>query len=255
MLKWCSYCQKFLGEIPEYEKFTVTHGICAACEPKAFKFTELDLKLAESLREIQERLHDAGRRNDLRAAGRVIEDAAKAKIRGVDVLLGIIAPMLYQVGMDWERGILSVEQEHHFTAYCDELFRLVESKAKYLMPACATQAKEPEVLLMNAPGNNHTLAIRILTLWLWNKGLRAQRFDVPPGIEELTTLVIRTQPKLILVSMALAEQCMSVATVAERIAELPVSIRPRVIVGGYAVKVGLAAAIPGAELMGDISLL
>jgi methanogenic corrinoid protein MtbC1 len=255
MLKWCSYCQHFLGEIPEYEKLTITHGICPACEPKALEFTESDIKLAESLREIQHQLYDAGRRNDLRAAEHIIENAARANIRGVDVLIGIIAPMLYQVGVDWERGILSVAQEHRFTAYCDELFKLVESKVKYLMPACATQTKEPEVLLMNAPGNNHTLAIRILTLWLWNKGLRGRMIDVPATLEELTTLVIRTQPKLILVSMALAEQCLGVTTVAERIAELPASIRPKVIVGGYAVKVGLVSAIPGADLMGDISLL
>jgi methanogenic corrinoid protein MtbC1 len=255
MLKWCSYCQHFLGEIPDYEKLTVTHGICAACEPKALEFTESDLKLAESLRDIQHQLHDAARRNDLGAAEHIIENAARANIRGVDVLIGIIAPMLYQVGEDWKRGILSVAQEHRFTAYCDEMCERVASKAKSLTPAYVTGAKEPEVLLMNAPGNRHTLAIRILSLWLWDRGLRARMIDVPPALEELTTLVTRTQPRLILVSMALAEQCMGVTTIAERIAEVPASIRPKVIVGGYAVKLGLVSAIPGADLIADISLL
>jgi len=71
----------------------------------------------------------------------------------------------------------------------------------------------------------------------------------------LTTQLIRTQPKLILVSIALAEQCMGVTAIAERVAELPSSIRPRVIVGGNAVKLGLVSVIPGADLMGDISSL
>jgi hypothetical protein len=63
MLKWCSYCQQFLGEIPDYEKLTITHGVCAACAANALAFTESDFKLAESLRHIQHQLHDAGRRN------------------------------------------------------------------------------------------------------------------------------------------------------------------------------------------------
>jgi len=255
MLKWCSYCQHFLGEIPDYEKLTITHGVCAACAANALAFTESDFKLAESIRHIQHQLYDAGRRNDLEAAEHIIDNAARANIRAVDILIGIIAPMLYQVGEDWKRGILSVAEEHRFTSYCDEMFKRVASRAKALMPVNATEAKEPEVLLMNAPGNKHTLAIRILTLWLWNKGLRARIIDVPPILEDLTAQVIRAQPRLILVSMALAEQCMGVTTIAERIAELPSSIRPRVIVGGYAVKLGLVSAIPGADLMDDISSL
>jgi methanogenic corrinoid protein MtbC1 len=79
--------------------------------------------------------------------------------------------------------------------------------------------------------------------------------DVPPTLEDLTTQVIRTQPRLILVSMALAEQSIGVTTIVERIAELSSSVRPRIIVGGYAVKLGLVSAIPGADLMGDISSL
>jgi hypothetical protein len=79
--------------------------------------------------------------------------------------------------------------------------------------------------------------------------------DVPATREDLTKQVIRTQPKFILVSMALAEQCTDVIAIAEGIAALPLSNRPRIIVGGFAVKFGLVSAIPGADLMGDISAL
>jgi hypothetical protein len=55
--------------------------------------------------------------------------------------------------------------------------------------------------------------------------------------------------------MTLAEQTPSVVTIAERIAQLPASVRPKVVVGGYAVKMGLITAIPGAHLIADISSL
>ena len=119
MLKWCSYCQRFLGETPDFHNLNVTHGICTACAPGADKFTEADFQLAESLRDIQHQLREAGRRSDLHAAERIIENAAAANVRAVDVLIGIIAPALYQVGEDWRRGIIGVAEEHRFTAFCE----------------------------------------------------------------------------------------------------------------------------------------
>lgn len=233
MLRWCSYCQHFIGEIPDYRNLSITHGICTACETTAFDFTESDFKLADSLRSIQHQLQDAGRASDLAAAQRIIENAATENISPVDVLIGIIAPMLYQVGEDWKRGILSVAEEHRFTSYCNAVFDWIASKVAAEMPACAEGAKDPQILLMNAPGNSHTLAIRILTLWLWNKGLRARMIDPPPSTDELGALIQSTRPKLILISIALAEQQFAgVTALAERVSQLPTSIRPRVIVGG-----------------------
>jgi len=43
--------------------------------------------------------------------------------------------------------------------------------------------------------------------------------------------------------------------VADEIAEMPVTVRSPVIVGGYAVKLGLVSPMPNAELMADISSL
>ena len=145
-------------------------------------------------------------------------------------------------------------EEHRFTAYCEKLFEWIAATVKEEIPPAA-QAPQPEVLLMNAPANNHMLGIRILTLWLRNRGVPARVIDMPPTLEELAQMMIRTRPKSLLISIALAEQSADVAAIAQRIAQLPAPTRPRVIVGGYAVKLGLIAEIPGAELMGDISEL
>ena len=195
MLKWCSYCQRFLGETPDFHNLNVTHGICTACAPGAAKFTESDFQLAESLRDIQHQLREAGRRSDLHAAERIIENAAAANVRAVDVLIGIIAPALYQVGEDWRRGIIGVAEEHRFTAFCEELFNRVASRVKDVAPAPAADQEPSEFLLMNAPGNKHTLAIRILTLWLRSRGAASRVLDSTPSPEELAAMVIRNPPK------------------------------------------------------------
>lgn len=255
MLKWCSYCQQFMGEVPEYEDLAISHGICPKCHPRALLFTESDFKHAEFLKDVHRQLLIAGRNGDLERAAEIIDNAAKANCRLVDVLIGIIAPMLYQIGEDWKAGILSVEGEHQFTSFCERTFDLVASKVKAGKPTDLVRSNEAEILLMNAPGNEHTLAIRILALWLVSKGKRAQIADAHLSLDELTTLVKATKPKVLLISMALAEQSKGVMAITERIAELPKPIRPRIIVGGYAVKLGLVPSIPGADLMADISVL
>ncbi len=255
MLNWCAYCQQFLGESPPYQNFVVTHRVCPGCQGKALAFTEPEFKLAESLRDIQHQLYHAGRIGDLQAGERIIELAVAAGIRPVDILMGIVAPALFQVGEEWRQGILSVSAEHRFTAYCNEVFGRIASRTRLDLPVGMAAESEPEVMLMNAPGNTHTLAIRILTLWLQSRGMRASVIDMPPAVEELVTLVGRSRPRLLLVSLALAEQSQNVAAIAARIAELPPPVRPTLIVGGYAVKLGLVSEIRGARLMADISSL
>ena len=44
MLRWCSYCQKYLGETAPLEDYRVSHGICQACEA----VLEINCKVAGS---------------------------------------------------------------------------------------------------------------------------------------------------------------------------------------------------------------
>lgn len=255
MIKWCSNCQSFLGEVPAYDDFNITHGICASCEPKAATFSDADFEHALSLKRIQARLFVAGRHNDIVAAEKIIEDAAAVGCKPVDVLMGIIAPLLYQVGEYWKQGIFAVEDEHRFTAFCEQTLGLIAAKAERDRPARRSAGCKTDVLLVNAPDNRHTLAIHILALWLASHGVRARIADETPDPEELLAIIDRVKPNALLVSMALAEQSRGVIAMAGRIATLPSPVRPKIIVGGYAVKLGLVSHLPGADLMADISAL
>jgi methanogenic corrinoid protein MtbC1 len=191
----------------------------------------------------------------LAAAQQIIEDAEKLGVREIDILLGIIAPMLYQIGEDWKRGTVTITEEHRFTAFCKEVLELISAQVKFVLSTNPTREERAELLLMNAPGNCHTLALSMLALWLANQGKRAWIIDVPLNLDELVALVRTTQPRLVLISMVMAEQAPSVVAIAERIAQPPHPVRPKIIVGGYAVKTGLVLAIPGAEVVADISSL
>ena len=65
MLNWCSYCQRFQGEVSPYDNLAITHGICATCEPGVFTLADADIAHARALKAIQNQLFEAGSRSDL----------------------------------------------------------------------------------------------------------------------------------------------------------------------------------------------
>jgi hypothetical protein len=176
MLKWCSYCQQLMHEIAPYDDLGITHGMCGDCKPKHLDaHVEPDLTHARFVGAIQSRLAEAGWRNDLAAAEAVIATCGAANMRGVDILVGVIAPLLYQIGRDWELGLITVADEHRFTRFCEDVFTIiVRTRGASLVHAEGEPGQRVDTLLMNAPGNSHTLAMRMLVLWLADKGMAAR---------------------------------------------------------------------------------
>ena len=107
-----------MHEIAPYDDFSITHGLCAACESTHKNpFAKNVVDRAKFLAELFHALFDAGRHEDFKAAAGIVENAISVDCRPVDILLGMISPMLYEIGEEWKRGALSVESEHRFTAF------------------------------------------------------------------------------------------------------------------------------------------
>jgi methanogenic corrinoid protein MtbC1 len=256
VLKWCAHCQQFIGEIPPLADYGITHGLCRKCagdEPTLLSGDEYAHAVA--LRDIFQALFAAGRRNDLAAAVPVIDQAIAANCRPVDILVGMIAPMLHEIGDAWERGTLTVEGEHEFTAFCERVIDLVETRMSQAWSQPQRPAGDGRYLLMNAPGNIHVVGIRILGLWLHNKGWPIRHVDDRTVFDALTEPSLAGEPKTLLVSIALPEQCDAVAALVERVQSLPAPSRPNIVLGGYAVKTGRVLPIPGVTLAPDIGAL
>ena len=253
MLKWCSYCQQFIGETHPYHDLSITHGLCDRClleHPDVF--AESELKHPIFLRDIFHALFEAGQRSDIKAGTKIVEKAIDAHCRPLDILVGMIAPMLHEIGEGWEQGVLSVDDEHSFTAFCERVVDLIERKMLAHKPLLSPPVSGPTALTMNAPGNQHTLALRMLALWLKNQGVNVRIIDAE---DVLTTSIFDAHPDFLLISMALPEQLNDVAAIVHSVNELPNGINQRIIVGGYAVKADLVSSIPGAELIKDITSL
>jgi methanogenic corrinoid protein MtbC1 len=256
MLKWCSYCQQFMHEIAPYDDFSITHGLCASCETAhQDPFATDIIARANFLSGIFKTLFDSGRQQDFQAASRIIEEAVTANCRPVDILIGMISPMLYEIGEEWKRGVLSVEAEHRFTAFSERVLKLIEARIRKGNTASRAPANATRMFLMNAPGNRHGLAVRILSIWLKNRGAKVRIIRDGVDQDSLIQRIAAERPKYLLISMALIEQRDSVVAIAHAARALPPDERPKIIVGGYPVKAGLISSIPETELLSDISAL
>jgi len=245
-----------MHEIDPYDDFSITHGMCSSCvSAHQNPFANHVVDRAQLLRKIFRALLDAGQNDDFETAARIVDDAIAANCRPVDILVGMLSPMLYEIGEAWKRGAITVEAEHRFTAFSQKVIGLVEARIGSVAAAPPVSSNTALLFLMNAPGNRHDLALRILSTWLECHGARVRVIEDDVDQDRLMRSIAAERPRYLMISMALIDQRDPVAGIARAVHALPQDVRPRTIVGGYPVKAGLIRSIPDAELLANIDAL
>lgn len=244
---WCAYCQQFQGEAPPYDRYLVSHGLCLPCSKNGLAFSMEQMDQAHRLRTLQEQLRNAGQEYDLPLARRLIMDAVGIGVRPVDILLGLITPLLYELGQEWEAGRVTVAEEHRFTKFCEQVLELI-STWMHERPSNAFRSDKPTVLLLNAKGNLHSLGLQMVHLSLYSHGIRSEIVRgslLPRQVLEKIEII---QPKVLGISVAVAEDVSWLRDAAEAVMTLAENRRPVLVVGGFAVHEGTVQAIKGIRL-------
>lgn len=248
MILWCAYCQHFVGEKPPYDNFEITHGICPSCGAREVELTDADVMRARRLGALHSRLMEYGRAGDALSASALIDDARAEGIEPVDVVVGLLAPALQQLGDAWEHGKATIVDEHRFTAFAESLVAIVTEH--YESPPTGPDGRV-SVLLVNADGNAHSLGVRIVRLWLQSRGVSSVAIYPGTPARELVTLALAVRPATLGISIALPEQAGALGEIVERVQAIPELSGLRIVLGGNAVKRGLVPAVPGTTLMRD----
>lgn len=253
MINWCAYCQEYQGETPPFDNFIPTHGICARCKEKGLDLPEEKLQAIRVLKDLQERLWTAGKTENRNAIDDLISDAVQYQVRPVDVLVGLLAPMLYQIGADWARGKITIADEHRFTAFAIDVLSNVRTKMKMEEPR--GRDERLRVLLLNADGNDHSLGIQILEVFLRSSGIPAKA--IYPGIPfaEAIQLTAEIKPEWLGISISLADQIPSVIEIVDKITELFPAMKNKIFLGGNAVRKYLVPAISGTIQISELGAM
>lgn len=212
MIRWCSYCQRFLGERPPYDDLSITHGMCPKCESEGF-MTE---------RGPSARIEDIARffRDFLERsiAGAPLEPADLSQAgerlgigRG-DLLLGIVQPTLYELGRLFMAGRVTAHREAELSGQVERLLDDFERWTEPVDPGC------PGVALGLAETNRHHLGPRIFAHLLAEEGLKVDLLD-EYDTETLMRGIERGDYACVGVSVALPAQLRSGAALARAIKE------------------------------------
>lgn len=243
MIKWCAYCQQFQGEQPPFDDYSITHGICQNCASKGLDLADQQLERIQILANIQRNLFYAGQNDDEVLAQETVAEAKQAGVQSVDLLIGLIAPLLWKVGELWETGKITVADEHRFTRVYESIIaKIEETEPSYEIV---------DVLLVNAPGNAHHLGLRVLNLWLYSKGIKSENFK-ESELESVVSEVLKRKPRFLGFSVATDDQVPGTIKLGEKVMNRLGANPPQLIIGGAAIKRGDFKSSFGITYLSDI---
>jgi methanogenic corrinoid protein MtbC1 len=192
-------------------------------------------------RELLVQLDRVGRSGDLTQCERFVRAALAAGIRASDVLIGVLQPALCEIGKRWQRGEISVSDEHRFTAFATHVLHCLPLPDVH-------SAKERPILLAVLEGNQHDIGVQMLQRVALERGHPC--LAVHPGLpdDEVVQLASQLRPPLLGVSISMSEMIPAGVRLYERLSGQREGAE-RVVLGGNAFRQ------PDAKTLPDIAVL
>ena len=230
MIRWCSFCQHFLGEIPPFDDPRFTHAICIPCEQKMARGENVKEQTA-SVRSLFSRIMNGARAGDESVCASILEEARAMGLGTESLLVGMLEPALYQAGLEWQGGSLSVASEHRFTSWCDRVFSMLEPGPRRSGPL--------DLLILQAPENAHTLGPRFAAQVLRARGLSVEVVVPDLPFNEIVDVARELHPRFIGLSCALPSAVPPAVDLVTRLrGKLEPGLCCRYVLGGFAFRLG-----------------
>lgn len=239
MLKWCTYCQHYMGEKQPYESLELTHGICDPCWSEGRHKDSSYIRALRPIAAFHQDLRDKAVAGVDISIPEVIAASKSLGISSVDMAIGILQPILNEMGRLFLAGKVTVAKEHAFTQKVEgiigDLFAMTPA-----MKNC--QGQSPMVLLTCVDGNYHWLGLRLLELSLLEEGIPVRAFIPSLPRDEVIQLAVDMRPLVLGLSVYDQKQCHEAFLIREGIQRKTGGMHvPHIAVGGHGAKEFLEA--------------
>ena len=165
-------------------------------------------------------------RNDALSAERVVLAAVDDGLPVREAYLAVIQPALYEVGSRWERGELTVAQEHLATATVQSLIARLSGRL-----GTAGNARGRAIVACT-PGELHAVGARFVADFLEGDGWEVLALGPSTPVAALVELVRSTAPHVVALSTTLGSNLDQAAAVLSELSAL--DPRPLLVAGGSA---------------------
>ena len=194
MFRWCTLCQRLAGEIDPLEDYRIAPGLCVACARRPVEDEGLKPRALQAQR-LFGRLMQSGAKPGAAAVDAFLKEAEASGIPPSELLVGVLQPALYEIGRQWERGEVTVVEEHRFTEFCLAICKRLELSVP--PPGSAS------ILLAMTPGNRHDVGLRILERLALERDIRCRILPECPA-EAIAAAAAEEKPDLLGLSVSMA---------------------------------------------------
>jgi hypothetical protein len=235
LIRWCSYCQSFQGEIEPFDDYAMTHMICERCDSHVLAANEPDLAPQRVVAAYYGELRTLVRDGRIGDATRLLDQAPALGILPSDLVAGLIQPLIH-----WLSGFLS-------EATSPSMVRDYSQKIAVFLEQLALRYPEldrfrnvdcPRVLLVAAPGDLGWVGdlMAELTLAAYAVSSRVVPFD--GDVWAILSQIRQHQPQCLGFGISSEHQVLALESVVERLREEP-SLSPiMMLVGGLPIRMG-----------------
>jgi MerR family transcriptional regulator, light-induced transcriptional regulator len=165
---------------------------------------------------------------DRLAAQQVVMGAFHEGLTIRQIYLDVFQPALYEIGRLWERGQISVAQEHLATAITQTILARIYAET----PLDIT--RDEIALVACLPGNHHQVGPRMVADFLALAGFDSRFLGADTPTDDLLTMIDEVKPAVIGLPSTLSSHVHAIQATIERIRADFTSYRPTIMVGGLA---------------------
>lgn len=195
-----------MGEREPRSDYSITHGICPICHTRSrlernglVSGARLMFQFFESIREDLLALKN-------RPPAQLLADAEKIGIAPLDLVAGIMQPVLYEIARLQGLGEATIEQEHRFSELVEGL--LDEMKKRRPHDGRLLSAGHSDVVLACHESNLHVIGVRLINEYLLSKGISTQSLFPRYPFKEIIDAANESRAKIVGISVANEEQAL-----------------------------------------------
>jgi MerR family transcriptional regulator, light-induced transcriptional regulator len=167
--------------------------------------------------------------SDKAAATHLVDDALARGLSIRELYLGVIQQTQYEVGRLWELNLISVAQEH----FCTGVSQLLIARL-YSSWLTAPAPNAPRAMVACVDMELHELGARMVADFLEMDGWDTTYLGANAAAASIAALLRKRRTDLLAISSTLTTNLRAAERLIEVVRELPASVRPRIVVGGYA---------------------
>ncbi len=219
MIRWCSYCQKFLGEIPPLDEPIFSHGICEKCFSSNVNKKRDLVQKGRNLAELYNHFMQHGINGSLEETLQIAQDCYKLGVRPIDFILGIVEPIFNNSKVP--KPSFSIN---------DLVEQMIESKRKALQSNSTDQATD--IFVTNL--SKGKFSSQKLELWFWCEGFSARALDFSDEGQFLETC-LNARPKALYFHCENASESETIHSITNNL-KSKLQPPPLFLVGGPAIK-------------------